>query len=96
MEANREVIRNGLLTGELDICVPYTGKADALLRIATRTGISQSRILAVGDGQADVPMFRAAGAGVAFRPESPDVAAFATHVIDDGDLRALLPLLGVG
>ena len=50
--------------------------------------------LAVGDGANDLPMLRAAGLGVAFRP-APVVAEVAPIAIRSGDLTALLYLQGV-
>jgi phosphoserine phosphatase len=50
--------------------------------------------LAVGDGANDLPMLRAAGLGVAFRP-TPAVAQVAPVTIRCGDLTALLFLQGV-
>jgi phosphoserine phosphatase len=50
--------------------------------------------LAVGDGANDLPMLRAAGLGVAFRP-TPALAKVAPVTVRRGDLTALLYLQGV-
>jgi phosphoserine phosphatase len=94
--ANREVVRDGRLTGELEIVVPFDGKGAALERIAERLGISLKAVMAVGDGPADVEMFRRAGAGVAFASTHAEVAEAAGHVVTERDLRALLPLFNGG
>ena len=91
--ANRERIRDGRLTGELDILVPYNAKAEALRHIAVETGARIEDALAVGDGTADIGMFRVAGRSIAFRPESQAVAAAATHVVRGDSLRDLIPLI---
>jgi excinuclease ABC subunit A len=51
------------------------------------------RVTVVGDGAADVAMFREAGIAIAFRPEGVHVADAAAHVIEESDLRHLICLL---
>jgi phosphoserine phosphatase len=91
--ANREVIEQGRLTGELDIRVPYTHKALAVAQAARELGVPMEQVAAVGDGRADVAMFRVAGTSVAFRPENAAVAAEADHVVHEPDLRRLMEVL---
>jgi len=94
--ANREVVRDGCLTGDLDIVVPYDGKGEALERVAADLNIPMNRVMAVGDGPADREMFRRAGIGVAFAPSHPEVSSGADHVICERDLRRLLALFNGG
>ena len=91
--ANRELIDDGRLTGELDLAVPFAGKGEMLARIAADMGIPTRRVAAVGDGPADIAMFEQAGSSIAFVPSSREVAARAKHVIAQADLRLLIPLL---
>jgi len=91
--ANRERVADGALTGGLDILVPYAGKGEVLGGIAREFGISLEETVAVGDGRADIGMFRLAGVSVAFRPERPEVARAARHVVTEPDLRRVIPLL---
>ena len=91
--ANREVIERGRLTGELDIRVPFERKAEAMLEAAHDLGIGPENVAAVGDGRADVAMFRRAGKSIAFLPENPGVASEADHVVREADLRRLLEIL---
>ena len=91
--ANREVIEHGRLTGELDLRVPFEHKALAVAEAARELGVPLESVAAVGDGRADVAMFRVAGTSVAFRPENADVAAEADHAVHEPDLRRLMEIL---
>ena len=91
--ANREETSDGHLTGQLDVLVPFEEKADAMVRIAAELGIVPENVMAVGDGIADVAMFRAAGTSVAFLPENETVAAEADYVVRMPDLRQVMPLI---
>ena len=91
--ANREVVLRNYLTGELDLLVPFDRKGEALEQAARELDIPASRVMAVGDGPADIGMFQKAAMSVAFMPTSRAVAERADHVIEAPDLRLLLPLL---
>ena len=92
--ANRLIEEHGRFTGL--VAEPILGraaKAEALLEIAARLGLSPTDALAVGDGANDLDMIRLAGTGVALHAK-PAVAAEAKVRIDHGDLTALLYLQG--
>jgi phosphoserine phosphatase len=92
--ANRLIERDGLLTGK--VAEPILGraaKAEALMQISTRLGLTPADVIAVGDGANDLDMIRLAGCGVALHAK-PTVAAEAGVRIDHGDLTALLYLQG--
>jgi phosphoserine phosphatase len=92
--ANRLIERDGRLTGE--VAEPILGraaKAEALLDISARLGLTPADAIAVGDGANDLDMIRLAGCGVALHAK-PAVAAAAGVRIDHGDLTALLYLQG--
>ncbi|BCG93850.1 phosphoserine phosphatase SerB [Mesorhizobium sp. 131-2-1] len=92
--ANRLIEEHGRFTGL--VAEPILGraaKAEALLEIAARLGLSPADALAVGDGANDLDMIRLAGTGVALHAK-PAVAAEAKVRIDHGDLTALLYLQG--
>ncbi len=92
--ANRLVVAEGQLTGELE--EPLFGRA-AKRRILEShrdaRGLMARDTMAVGDGANDLAMLDVAGLGVAFRAK-PAVAAAAEARIDHGDLTALLYLQG--
>ena len=91
--ANRATVNGGRLTGEVEIRVPFDEKGTTLTRIISEMGLSRGSVAAVGDGVADIGMFRSAGRSIAFLPESAAVAAEADGVVEDADLRSLIPFL---
>ena len=68
-------------------------KGTALRRVADYVGITQSEILAIGDGHNDIAMFEAAGLSVAMANAGEDVKRHATaitaHCDEDGVARAI-------
>ncbi|MEO0403061.1 MAG: phosphoserine phosphatase SerB [Pseudomonadota bacterium] len=92
--ANTLVAKDGVLSGEVGL--PILGqqaKVDALEEMTARLGISESDVLAVGDGANDLGMLGRAGMGVALHAK-PAVAAQCDVRINFGDLTALLYLQG--
>ncbi|NLW49271.1 MAG: HAD-IB family phosphatase [Candidatus Brocadiaceae bacterium] len=91
--ANRVVVRDGRLTGELDVRVPYAAKGILLGRLAARLGLDRSAVASVGDSPSDVAMFRRSRIGIAFGAADAVTRAGAAHVVPGEDLRAVLPIL---
>ena len=94
--ANTLLTEDGTLTG--DVARPILGreaKVTALEEITARLGITDTDVLAVGDGANDLGMLQRAGAGVALHAK-PSVQAQAKLRINHGDLTALLFLQGYG
>lgn len=92
--ANHLIVENGTLTGAVGI--PILGRAakvDALEQITAQLGLSESEVLAVGDGANDLGMLERAGTGVALHAK-PSVAAQCDVRINHGDLTALLYVQG--
>jgi phosphoserine phosphatase len=92
--ANRLVIENGKLTGQVE--EPFLGevaKREAVRRIAAERGLDTADAIAVGDGANDVAMLIEAGMGVALHAK-PHVQEASLIRINHGDLRALLYLQG--
>jgi phosphoserine phosphatase len=92
--ANVLDVADGHLTG--GVVEPIVGaeaKRATLIELRGRFGLSESEVLAVGDGANDLPMLGEAGVGVAFRAK-PKVADAARVRIEHGDLTALLYLQG--
>ena len=87
-------LANGVLDGT--VVEPILGraaKAEILAAWAEELGLSETHVLATGDGSNDLAMLSLAGMGVAFRAK-PAVAAAARYRILHGDLTALLYLQG--
>ncbi len=92
--ANTLLVEGGVLTG--DVARPILGrtaKIQALEEIATRLGLAEDDVIAVGDGANDLGMLGRAGSGVALHAK-PSVAAECDIRINHGDLSALLYLQG--
>lgn len=92
--ANTLLVANGALTGEVGM--PILGKqakVDALEEITARLGISETDVIAVGDGANDLGMLTRAGLGVALHAK-PSVAAQCDVRVNFGDLTALLYVQG--
>ncbi|WP_209505051.1 MULTISPECIES: phosphoserine phosphatase SerB [unclassified Ruegeria] len=92
--ANTLLASDGKLTG--DVARPILGrqaKIEALEQISTRLGLSESDVIAVGDGANDLGMLGRAGTGVALHAK-PSVAAKCDVRVNHGDLTALLYLQG--
>lgn len=92
--ANRLAVRDGVMTGEVDgEIVDAERKAELLLEIARREGISRQQTIAIGDGANDLPMLSAAGLGIAYHAK-PLVKETASHAISNFGLDSVLYLLG--
>ena len=73
-------------------------KATGMLSFAREYGLRADELMAVGDGGNDVPMLRAAGAGVAMGNacgEAVSAADFVTASVDDDGIRKALEHFGV-
>lgn len=93
--ANRLIVRDGVLTGEVEqpIVDAETKKAELLKSIAA-LGIPTSASMAIGDGANDIPMIDAAGLGVAYYAK-PKTQAAANASVRYGDLSVLLYAMGI-
>ncbi len=92
--ANRLIFDDGALTG--DVALPILGrqaKIKAMDEITARLGLTQSDVIAVGDGANDLGMLGRAGLGVALHAK-PSVAAQCDIRVNHSDLTALLFLQG--
>ena len=67
--ANRLVIENGAVTGDVDGSVLDGQKDGPLGELAVADGVDLEQTIAVGNGATDLSMLRAAGTAVGFNPE---------------------------
>ena len=90
---NRLAVAHGKLTGGLVGDIVDSSVKEAVLRaeVARRDGAAS---LATGDGANDIPMLIAASYGIAYHAK-PKARAAAHGWVEQGDLTAVLKLLGI-
>jgi phosphoserine phosphatase len=89
--ANELVVEGGMITGEFRWPVAHDRKAVVLKELAEEHHLHLSEIIVVGDSDADIKMMRVAGCGIAFCSDSDALRQVATVVVDEKDVRAILP-----
>ncbi len=93
--------KNGRASGRVNLCPAMFHphgcvahdhcKLNVLVHLQERLGVGFRQILAVGDGENDVCMLKAAGQSIAFQPKSRKVAAAARHRVRAlGDILRLV------
>ncbi len=85
---------DGVLLGRVARFCNERDKAAHAAAFAHGHGIDISDCVAVGDSRSDVPLFEAAGRAIALNAR-PDAKAATDEHLETGDLRDLLPLLGL-
>lgn len=88
---NELLFEKGVATGKARAHVPEGGKGRIVAELQARLAVTPQECLAVGDTSSDVDMFRLARLGVAVNPDSERVRAAAHLVLEEPDLRPLLP-----
>jgi phosphoserine phosphatase len=88
-----ETDRDGRLNGKGIIQVRLMYKDEAIKKLANNLKISYDKIAAVGNSCFDIPMFEMAGLGIAFNPSDDCVREAADIVVEEKDLRKILPYL---
>ena len=68
-------------------------KDEAIRELAQKLKISYDKIAAVGNSCFDIPMFEMAGFSIAFNPSDDCVKEAADIVVEEKDLRKILPYL---
>jgi phosphoserine phosphatase len=91
-EANRLIVRDGLLTGEVDVTVAHNEKDKVLDNVIRRFGVRREECIAVGDDESNISLFKAVGLSIAFNPTSKEVAENADIVVS-GRLSNIIPKL---
>ena len=92
--ANRLVVKDGMLTGEVERpIVDAQTKRETLLAQAAALGIPLRATIAIGDGANDIPMIEAAGLGVAYHAKTKTQDA-ADASVRYGDLSVIRYALG--
>ena len=90
--ANELVTKDGFLTGEVIVRVPFHDKDKILLDIIQKLDIEIRECAAVGDDETQIPLFKMLRLGIAFNPTNQKVERHA-YVVIKKDLRKVLPYL---
>jgi phosphoserine phosphatase len=83
----------GYLLGEGEETVNLKNKGVVLEKLCLAAGIRLEECAVVGDSRFDVPLFDKAGLSIAFNPQDRWAREAADVVIDDKDLRRILPAI---
>lgn len=94
--ANRLVARRGRLTGDVKVNVRHERKDEAVDLFCNQFGVPASEVIAVGDSDGDISMFRRCGFSVAHCPETASTARAASIVHEGESLLDLPTLLPIG
>lgn len=90
--SNRLVIKNNVVTGEVDVKVLYDNKDVVLENVCRELGISPLETITVGDSEVDLPMMLRSGFSIAVNPTSDKIVKAAKRVVYLRDLRELIPV----
>lgn len=93
--ANELVIKEGKITGEF-IFPMGSGtkeKAQIVQHLAQDLGIPLQDIVFVGDSETEREAFKIVGKSIAFNAKDELLRKTATHIVDELDLRKIVPLL---
>lgn len=85
--------KDGRLTGEGEEVVGLLNKGNVLNDLTLKEGIITKQCIVVGDSRYDVPLFKESGLSIAFNAKDDMTKETADWVIEEKDLRLILPLL---
>lgn len=80
-EANRLIVRNGLLTGEVEVTMAHGEKDKVLDKVIRRFRVKRDECIAIGDDESNISLFKIVGLSIAFNPKSKEVAENADVVV---------------
>ncbi|RLF09297.1 MAG: phosphoserine phosphatase SerB [Thermoprotei archaeon] len=94
--ANRLVVKDGVLTGEVEgeVMGPED-KLRILKEVAEKHGVKLEECVAIGDGANDLLVIRNVGLGIGFNPKRV-VREQAKALVGIKDMRAVLAIMGAG
>jgi phosphoserine phosphatase len=93
---NKLIHNNGYLTGTVENVIGWAEKAKYINEIFDHFNVSAEESAFVGDGRNDMSVFSVVGLSIAFNPSDQEVANAATVVVNEKDLRAILPYIITG
>jgi len=89
--ANMLMVKDGFLTGEVEVNVSFYDKDKHLPRILQEFNVTPNECAAVGDDPTLIPLFKKVALAIAFNPPSKTVERNAHVTIKSKDLRKILP-----
>jgi len=89
--ANELIVKDGFLTGEVNVNVSFYEKDEALMRVLPKWSLGMKNCVAVGDDPTLVPLFEKVGLSIAFNPVDDRIEKAAHLVVKNDDLRRILP-----
>ncbi len=89
--ANTLKVKDGTLTGQVDVNVSFHNKDEHLPRILREFNLAAKDCAAVGDDPTLIPLFKKVGLAVAFNPVSKAVERNAHVVIRGNNLLGIVP-----
>ena len=89
--ANTLRVKNGILTGEVEVNVSFHNKDKHLPRIFREFNLAAKDCAAVGDDPTLIPLFKKVGLAVAFNPVSKAVEKNAHVITRSNDLLEIIP-----
>ena len=89
--ANTLGVRNGVLTGKVEVNVSFNDKDKYLPTILKKFGFSSHECAAVGDDLTLIPLFKKVKLAIAFNATDENVEKHAHITIKSHDLRHVLP-----
>jgi phosphoserine phosphatase len=91
--ANTLLVRDGLLTGEVEVNVSFHTKDRNLPHILQRFNVTQDECAAVGDDPTLISIFKRVALAIAFNPTSKEVEENADVTVKSKDFRKILRYL---
>ena len=91
--SNDLLYEDGLLTGKVKIQVHYDQKAAWVKKILKQFRVKPEEMIAIGDSQGDLDLFRMAGLSVAFHSSCRDLDKMASVCIQSENLADVIPKL---
>jgi phosphoserine phosphatase len=85
-----ELDPEGYLTGEGILRVKLCDKGSVVNNLISELGLAPDNVMAIGNGEIDIPMFKAARIGIAFNPHDEKITESADVVIHEKDLTKIL------
>lgn len=89
--ANSLKIKDGYLTGEVEVNVPFHNKDKHLPTILQKFNLASQECAAVGDDPTLIPLFKKVALAIAFNPTNKDIEKHANITIRSNDLRGIIP-----